>query len=236
MSKRLFLLRHGQALHNPRAEKAMAAGCSHAVFMQTMKEDDALDADLTPLGRRQAQAACEEIDGGSSSLGIELLVASSLSRAVETAMLAFPEARALQSPGPARDVIPCTWPRAAPCPAPEHAHLLSSLQAAAAGPNTFLALESLRERIGWMLCGKRRTQAELSVRFPGCRWGGGRGRHRPLPMLFSTVCVTERVRILSCGARVRGPRWKLGRGRHAGGGTDLPCWACCWHVWHARLC
>jgi broad specificity phosphatase PhoE len=63
-----------------------------------MKEDDALDADLTPLGRRQAEAACEAIAGGSSSLGIQLLVASSLSRAVETAMLAFPEASSPKAP------------------------------------------------------------------------------------------------------------------------------------------
>ena len=94
MRKRLLLLRHGQALHNPRAEARRAAGCSFDEFLHTMKEDDALDADLTPLGRQQAAAACNSVDGGAASLGIELIVASSLSRAIETAALAFPEAAA----------------------------------------------------------------------------------------------------------------------------------------------
>mmetsp|Transcript_7625 Transcript_7625/g.25094 ORF Transcript_7625/g.25094 Transcript_7625/m.25094 type:complete len:223 (-) Transcript_7625:188-856(-) len=93
MRKRLLLLRHGQALHNPRAEARRAAGCSFDEFLHTMKED-ALDADLTPLGRQQAAAACNSVDGGAASLGIELIVASSLSRAIETAALAFPEAAA----------------------------------------------------------------------------------------------------------------------------------------------
>lgn len=91
MSKKLFLLRHGQALHNPRAEAALAAGCSHEKFLNTMKQDDTVDADLTALGRRQAVAACDSLQNGSASLGIELLTASPLSRAVETALLAFPE-------------------------------------------------------------------------------------------------------------------------------------------------
>ena len=89
--KRLLLLRHGQAVHNPRAEAAHAAGCSFESFLAIMKEDDALDAPLTPLGRCQAAAACEAVEGGSAALGLELLVASSLSRAIETASLAFPE-------------------------------------------------------------------------------------------------------------------------------------------------
>jgi hypothetical protein len=42
------------------------------------------------------------------------------------------------------------------------------LQAAAAGRHRFLALESLRERNGWMLCAKRRPRVELSARFPSC--------------------------------------------------------------------
>lgn len=136
MSKRMFLLRHGQALHNPRAEKALAAGCSHATFMEIMKEDDSLDADLTPLGRRQAEAACEAIAGGSPSLGIELLVASSLSRAVETAMLAFPEASAITDRAPARDHTllhgpPC--PSTALAPRPMYPRALFTLVSAGGG-------------------------------------------------------------------------------------------------------
>lgn len=92
LSKRLLLLRHGQALHNPRAEAARTAGCSYEEFLRLMKEDDALDAELTELGRDQARQACRNVKGGSEALRIELLVSSPLSRALETASLAFPEA------------------------------------------------------------------------------------------------------------------------------------------------
>lgn len=44
--------------------------------------------------RKQAETACENVPGGSAQLGVELLVASCLSRAIETAQLAFPEAAA----------------------------------------------------------------------------------------------------------------------------------------------
>ena len=83
--KRLLLMRHGQALHNPRAEARREAGCSFDEFIQTMKEDDALDADLTELGRSQVKSV------DSSRSGVELVVASCLSRALETAALAFPQ-------------------------------------------------------------------------------------------------------------------------------------------------
>ena len=55
-SKILYIVRHGQALHNPRAEAAKAAGCSMDEFFELMRQDDALDADLTELGRQQARA------------------------------------------------------------------------------------------------------------------------------------------------------------------------------------
>ena len=92
-SKRLLLLRHGQALHNPRAEVAKIAGCSFDEFLRLMKEDDALDAELTELGRGQARQTCR-VMGGEVALGIDLLVSSPLSRALETASLAFPDAAA----------------------------------------------------------------------------------------------------------------------------------------------
>ena len=87
MAKRLLLLRHGQALHNVRAEAAREGGCSYDAFLQIMKEDDVLDADLTEIGRQQARAvAAARADMDEP----ELVVASCLSRALETAALAFP--------------------------------------------------------------------------------------------------------------------------------------------------
>jgi hypothetical protein len=44
-----------QAQHNPRAEAARTAGCSHEKFLDLMREDDQFDADLTELGRAQVQ-------------------------------------------------------------------------------------------------------------------------------------------------------------------------------------
>ena len=52
-SKILVFLRHGQAVHNPRAEAAKSAGCSYERFLGLMREDDAFDAPLTPLGTSQ---------------------------------------------------------------------------------------------------------------------------------------------------------------------------------------
>lgn len=84
-SKRVFFLRHGQAQHNPRAEKAKDEGCSHDVFMALMKEDDAFDADLTPLGINQA---LEQKEKNQHRLQhVELVVSSPLSRAIKTADL-----------------------------------------------------------------------------------------------------------------------------------------------------
>mmetsp|Transcript_11993 Transcript_11993/g.36910 ORF Transcript_11993/g.36910 Transcript_11993/m.36910 type:complete len:238 (-) Transcript_11993:56-769(-) len=73
--------RHGQAQHNVRAEAKRDAGCSFDEFIETMRGDDAFDADLTDAGRAQAAARSEEVD---------VVVASPLSRAVETARLLYP--------------------------------------------------------------------------------------------------------------------------------------------------
>ena len=94
MAKRLLLLRHGQALHNVRAEAAREGGCSYDAFLQIMKEDDVLDADLTEIGRQQARAVAAARAGMDEP---ELVVASCLSRALETAALAFP--RTTVAPG-----------------------------------------------------------------------------------------------------------------------------------------
>jgi len=80
--KEVIIVRHGQAQHNPRAEVAKANGCSMEEFIALMREDDALDAALTEEGRRQARAARL---AASLAAPIQLVVSSSLSRALETA-------------------------------------------------------------------------------------------------------------------------------------------------------
>ena len=91
-SKHLWIVRHGQALHNPRAEAAKEAGCSFDEFLELMRQDDALDADLTELGRNQARDVAQtlKIDG------LELIVSSPLSRAIETADIVVPANQAVR--------------------------------------------------------------------------------------------------------------------------------------------
>jgi len=86
ITKRVCFLRHGQALHNPRAEEAKAKGCSHSSFLQLMREDDAFDAHLTPLGLSQGRRASELHQHNIQD--VELVVSSPLSRAIQTADLA----------------------------------------------------------------------------------------------------------------------------------------------------
>lgn len=85
-TKHLWIVRHGQALHNPRAEAAKDAGCSFDEFLELMRQDDCLDADLTDLGRQQANAVSERL----SLVPFDAVVSSPLSRAIETADLAYP--------------------------------------------------------------------------------------------------------------------------------------------------
>lgn len=86
ITKRVYFLRHGQALHNPRAEEAKANGCPHSTFLQLMREDDAFDAKLTPLGESQGRKAGELYQHKIQH--VDLVVSSPLSRAILTADLA----------------------------------------------------------------------------------------------------------------------------------------------------
>jgi broad specificity phosphatase PhoE len=78
----ISFVRHGQAQHNVRAEAKRDAGCPFEEFIDAMKLDDAFDADLTDVGREQARSA--------HAPEVQLVVASPLSRAVETASLMYP--------------------------------------------------------------------------------------------------------------------------------------------------
>ena len=77
------------AWHNVRAEPARSRGCSYEEFLELMRLDDAFDASLTPAGVDQAKTLHESVPE-SVQQNIELVVASSLTRAIQTADLVFP--------------------------------------------------------------------------------------------------------------------------------------------------
>lgn len=86
--KRVLFLRHGEAMHNPRAEAARHSGCSFDQFLQLMTEDDHFDAPLTDLGKKQAQSVVLGRPQIYKKLQkIDFVVASPLTRAIHTANL-----------------------------------------------------------------------------------------------------------------------------------------------------
>jgi len=136
-SKILYIVRHGQALHNPRAEAAKAKGCSMEEFFELMRQDDVLDAELTPLGRDQAKRcfhsyfAADRFHHEKStrrSPKVDLIVSSPLSRAIETANLVYPTTSST--------------------PVPK------------------ICIEDFREVNGELLNGKRRSKTELLHLYP----------------------------------------------------------------------
>jgi broad specificity phosphatase PhoE len=84
--KTLWIIRHGQAMHNPRAEAAKEAGCTYEEFLDLMRQDDALDADLTEEGEKQGNRLGSMYTWDT----LQLVVSSPLSRSLRTADLAVP--------------------------------------------------------------------------------------------------------------------------------------------------
>jgi len=85
--KRILLLRHGQAVHNPRAEAAREAGCDFNEFLRLMGEDDAFDSPLTELGEKQAMDTGRQEHIKHALNDVDMLVSSPFSRALKTADL-----------------------------------------------------------------------------------------------------------------------------------------------------
>ncbi|KAG7372578.1 histidine phosphatase superfamily protein [Nitzschia inconspicua] len=135
-SKLLYIVRHGQALHNPRAEAAKASGCTMEEFFELMRQDDAWDAELTELGREQARR-CHDTHFNALlwENKVDLVVSSTLSRAIETAELVYPSSSSSSSTTTTYDI-----PR--------------------------ISLEQFREINGSLLNGKRRSKSFLRDRFP----------------------------------------------------------------------
>ena len=161
----LTIVRHGQAQHNPRAEHAKANGCTHDEFIRLMREDDALDADLTEVGRDQARRAHQlhfashstAYDGPTPSF--DYVVSSPLSRAIDTADLIYPVSSSDTLDEEANTRIEST-----PAPTPTK-------------PPRRVCLEAFREINGNLLNGKRRTKTELRQKFPHWDFGLLKSHH-----------------------------------------------------------
>jgi len=157
-SKRLFLLRHGQAQHNPRAEAARHEGCTHDRFLAIMKEDDALDAPLTALGLEQAKRVTHDLALASKLRSVDLIVSSPLSRALHTANLVIP-------PISEKEIIEDVHNDSNN---PDNKRL--EVNGGQHEPSR-ICINSFREINGWLLNAKRRNKSELENLFPSWDFG-----------------------------------------------------------------
>jgi broad specificity phosphatase PhoE len=145
-NKKILFVRHGQAMHNPRAEAAKSKGCSHKTFLTLMEEDDEFDAKLTPLGEQQAQDA--KIIYQDYLHNIDLVVSSPLSRAIKTA-----------------DAFVCPEEGLKVIKDDDHhgddGNSTGDDNDDARHHPTRICLDQIREINGWLLNAKRRTKTEL---------------------------------------------------------------------------
>ncbi|CAG9466043.1 unnamed protein product [Pedinophyceae sp. YPF-701] len=154
----IHLVRHGQGFHNLAAERADTPEAKEAAYCM----DAYFDAHLTELGWRQALGLRKHLEEQHVRKGVELVVASPLTRALETATGAFGGA-------PLTDV------------APEQGEVLMRGYAAepdktadcpgysAAGAPEFVVHEWVREETGLHPCDGRRPIRVQKERWPGVR-------------------------------------------------------------------
>ena len=109
--KVIHYIRHGESLANEAIREALAAagltgaknqfaGEARKVSYDAMNSPANFDAGLSSAGIKQARAlaAGRAISGGRRPSDVELIVASSLTRAIHTAALVFPKAGAFPYP------------------------------------------------------------------------------------------------------------------------------------------
>lgn len=149
--KDLWILRHGQAVHNPRAEAAREKGCSHDEFLELMRQDDCLDAPLTELGLQQAKAVAKQLavlqqNRQQRNTRPWIVVSSPLSRALQTADLALGQCSSRSSVDDDDDDFETPFSTSMP---------LSKI-----------CYEGFREINGWLLNAQRQPKATLAAQFP----------------------------------------------------------------------
>jgi broad specificity phosphatase PhoE len=150
-TKTIHWIRHGQGYHNVAGEKDRHLYASELYF----------DSHLTEEGWRQAEDLHAHIQA--SGIKVDLVVASSLTRALETAVGAFSVPQPLNSPS-------------SPLMAAQSGEEGKRVQrvAMSASPDDgvppFLVSELCREHLGVNPCDRRRSLSELKNRFPAADW------------------------------------------------------------------
>ena len=176
VTKDIWILRHGQAVHNPRAEYARdVLQCSHQEFLSIMEQDDCFDAPLTSLGIQQAQqiytnygksrwcwrtTPIQHQDGDqpkqqSESTGSTL---SESKRHPIELVVSSPLSRALQTAELALGV------KVDHLKVNNVAHYTTSVTTTTT--TNRVCYEGFREINGWLQNGKRQSRMELERKFP----------------------------------------------------------------------
>ncbi|KAJ1689100.1 hypothetical protein LUZ63_013255 [Rhynchospora breviuscula] len=141
--KTLYLIRHGQAVHNVAGEKDHKAYSFPEFF----------DAQLTPAGWDQVDNLRKHVNACGLAKKIELVVVSPLLRTMQTAAGVF---------GGDTSSLEKGKPLMVENAGNSFRHSISS-----SNSPPFIAIEYCRERMGMHPCDKRRTIAEYSALFPG---------------------------------------------------------------------
>jgi broad specificity phosphatase PhoE len=144
--KVIHLVRHGQATHNTARVDFPEAN--------VYESEDYFDAPLTDLGWKQAQFVHEHIASTTSSIKPQLVVASPLSRCIQTAIGVFGSGNSLR-----------------PSESKFDAFMLDNVAGtrpgiSAAGCPRFAAVEYCRECTGLHPCDRRRSVSELAGQYP----------------------------------------------------------------------
>ena len=150
-TKTIHWIRHGQGFHNVAGAKDYANYRLEAYF----------DSHLTEEGWLQAEDLHTFIK--SRGIKVELVVVSSLTRAIETAVGAFSIPQSSDSAS-----VPLMIQQTEI--EGERVGRIAMSSCIADGVPPFLVSETCREHLGINPCDRRRTLSELKTRFPGADW------------------------------------------------------------------
>ncbi|KAJ4787137.1 Phosphoglycerate mutase-like protein [Rhynchospora pubera] len=145
--KTLYLIRHGQAVHNVAGEKNHKAYSFPEFF----------DAQLSPLGWDQVDNLRKHVNACGVAKKIELVVVSPLLRTMQTAVGVFGGDK-FTNTSSLEEEKPLMVENAGN----SSRHAISS-----SNSPPFIAVEYCRERMGRNACDKRRSITEYSALFPG---------------------------------------------------------------------